>query len=204
MIAAVSAATLLAVSIIGVGVWAVRDAGNPLGERRADQIRGLLNVRKADAASLKGAHAPGRLNYKQNPGVGGAHSAVWQNCAGDVYAAPIATENAVHSLEHGAVWITYRTGLGTAEIESLAAKVRGKNYLLLSPSDELTTPISLQAWGFQLGVSRASDRRIDTFIDRFRQRAAAEPGATCSGGTQQTGTAPKASAQGGAGQRVAS
>ena len=45
------------------------------------------------------------------PPVAGEHNAAWQNCTGNVYDAPIANEHAVHSLEHGAIWITYRPDL---------------------------------------------------------------------------------------------
>ena len=40
------------------------------------------------------------------PPVFGAHFAEWQNCG--IYAAPVALGNALHSMEHGAVWLTYR------------------------------------------------------------------------------------------------
>jgi len=39
------------------------------------------------------------------PPMGGTHNQVWQNCG--VYETPLRSDLAVHSLEHGAVWITY-------------------------------------------------------------------------------------------------
>ena len=59
-----------------------------------------------------------------NPPVGGAHNPTWQNCMGDVYAAPIANEHAVHSLEHGAVWITYQPGLPADQVDKLQQQGR--------------------------------------------------------------------------------
>ncbi|NJK46019.1 MAG: DUF3105 domain-containing protein [Pleurocapsa sp. SU_196_0] len=51
-------------------------------------------------------HKEGRLTYDTNPPTGGIHNAAWQNCG--IYDQQIALENAVHSLEHGAVWLTYQ------------------------------------------------------------------------------------------------
>ena len=52
-------------------------------------------------------HVSTVVNYPQSPPVGGNHSQYWADCTGKVYAEPIANENAVHMLEHGAIWITY-------------------------------------------------------------------------------------------------
>ena len=73
----------------------------------------LASRPKATSQSLSGVvtyselardHVVGKVTYAQMPPVGGKHSAVWQNCG--IYSAPVANENAVHSMEHGAVWIT--------------------------------------------------------------------------------------------------
>jgi hypothetical protein len=109
----------------------------------------------------------------------------------DLYTAPIDNEHAVHSLEHGAVWVAYRPDLPKNQVNALAKKVRGKDYMLMSPFPGLDKPISLQAWGYQLKVESASDDRIDRFISAFRRTASVEPGATCSQGTTtKTGTQP--------------
>ena len=64
-----------------------------------------------------GLHATGAISYKENPPMGGTHNAIWQNCG--VYEVPIHNEHAVHSMEHGAVWITYRPDLPADQIQSL-------------------------------------------------------------------------------------
>src|SRR4029453_16438464 len=121
-------------------------------------------------------HKSGVLTYPVTPPVGGAHSPVWQNCMGDVYAQPVPKENAVHSLEHGAVWVTYKPGLDAAQVDALKGKVEGKEYMLMSPFTGLDSNISLQAWGFQLKVDSADDPRIDDFIKAAPQNASMEPG----------------------------
>ena len=147
----------------------------------------FVDYRKTHPEYLTRNHEYGHLAYPVKPPVGGNHNPYWQNCQGDVYPAQIANEHAVHSLEHGAVWITYRPDLPADQVASLAAKVRDRPYLLMSPYPGLDRPISLQAWGYQLKVDSASDPAIVDFIQRYRQVAAPEPGATCGQGITDTG-----------------
>jgi hypothetical protein len=142
-------------------------------------------------AELSTQHTDTTVDYPQQPPVGGEHNGVWQNCSGAVYTAPIANEHAVHSMEHGAVWITYREGLDAAQVAKLAQRVTGVDYMMLSPVTDQSDPISLQAWGYQLRVPSADDGRIDRFIVAARQNASLEPGAPCVGGTRDTGPLPR-------------
>jgi Protein of unknown function (DUF3105) len=127
-------------------------------------------------------HVQGTVKYDSSPPVGGNHSQYWADCTGTVYANAIASENAVHSLEHGAVWITYRQGLAESEVAKLATFVEGKDRMLMSPYPNLKSPISLQSWGYQLFVNSASDSRIEKFITalRYNSKTTPELGATCS------------------------
>ncbi|QRE80644.1 DUF3105 domain-containing protein [Rhodococcus ruber] len=124
-----------------------------------------------------------RVAYDQTPPFGGPHDAIWATCTGTVYPEAIRTENAVHSLEHGAVWITYNPDLvDQAGVDALAAKVDGKSYLMMSPYPGLDSPIALQSWGHQLKVDAADDERIDHFIASLRLNRYTYPevGASCS------------------------
>jgi hypothetical protein len=185
------AVALAAVGIIGYGAYQARDAGLPFGQQAAQKIDGVVNYRVKDPKSLTRNHKTGDLKYKVSPPVGGDHNPSWQNCEGDVYGAQIADENGVHSLEHGSVWITYRPDLPKDQVAALAKKVKGRGYMLMSPYPGLDKPISLQAWGFQLKLDKASDPRVDKFIKAFRTKASVEAGAVCSNGVTETGTEPK-------------
>jgi hypothetical protein len=182
---------VLAAGIIGYGAWAAFKGSQPWEERAAG-IDGIVNYRdNPDKTLTEANHAWGPLTYKLNPPVGGNHNYNWQNCMGDVYDAPIASEHAVHSMEHGAVWVAYKNGLPADQVAKLAEKVRGNEYMLMSPIDNLDRNVSLQAWGYQLKVDSVDDGRIDQFISALRQNATVEPGATCSGGITATGTTPR-------------
>jgi len=151
----------------------------------------------ADAKSISGVvykvepkfnHVNGVLKYDTSPPTGGDHAPVWADCTGTVYPNAIANENAVHSLEHGAVWITYKPGLAKAEVDQLTKLVSGQDRMLMSPYPGLKTNISLQSWGYQLFVDSASDPRIGQFIDalRFNPKTTPEPSASCSNPTFKT------------------
>lgn len=123
-----------------------------------------------------------RVAYDESPPLGGPHDGVWAACNGVVYDEPVRTENMVHSLEHGAVWITYNPDkISPEELEQLRARVQGEQYIMMSPYPGLDAPISLQSWGHQLRVDSADDPRIDQFIRALRQNqyTVPETGATC-------------------------
>jgi hypothetical protein len=151
----------------------------------------------ADAKSISGVvykvepkfdHVNGVLKYDTSPPTGGDHAPVWADCTGTVYPNAIANENAVHSLEHGAVWITYKPGLAKAEVDKLSKLVSGQDRMLMSPYPGLKTNVSLQSWGYQLFVDSASDPRIGQFIDalRFNPKTTPEPSAPCTNPTFKT------------------
>ncbi|MEV4760873.1 DUF3105 domain-containing protein [Micromonospora sp. NPDC049559] len=183
---------VIAVGIIGYGAYAVIQ-GAKSWEDKADGISGIVNYRKKDPNLVKPAqHQTGSIKYDILPPVAGPHNAAWQNCMGDVYDAPIANEHAVHSLEHGAVWITYQPNLPADQVSKLAEKVRGKEKMMMSPFEGLDKPISLQAWGYQLKVDNADDSRIDEFIKDLRVNASVEgPTISCAEGITATGNAPR-------------
>ncbi|MEV6815615.1 DUF3105 domain-containing protein [Micromonospora sp. NPDC051296] len=186
--AALVAVGVLAVAIIAYGAvtW---DGIRPWSSRLA-AVSGVVDYTSPRPAWLTAEHRNGPLTYEVNPSVGGNHNGAWQYCNGAVYDAPIASEHATHSLEHGAVWLTYRPDLPAEQVEQLAERVRGVDYMMLSPYEGLDAPISLQAWGYRLTVDSADDGRIDEFIRVARVNASLEPGATCSGGVNTTGTLP--------------
>ncbi len=131
---------------------------------------------------LERGHQDGVLTYAQTPPVGGIHNSVWQNCG--IYDQPIVKENGVHSLEHGAVWVTYRPDLPADQVEKLRAQVRGNAYALLSPYPDLPAPIVASAWGVQLQLQDAGDARLNTFLRKYMQGPQTpELGATCAQGT---------------------
>ncbi|MFD7256560.1 DUF3105 domain-containing protein [Streptomyces sp. NPDC059874] len=136
---------------------------------------------------LQRGHVKGDVDYPADvrPPVGGPHDPRWQNANGDVYTRPLREENAVHALEHGAVWVTYSGELPQAEVEKLRAKVAGVPYRMMSPLPDQESPVRLTAWGHQLSVESAADERVDAFFDAYVQGPQApEQGAPVTGGKE--------------------
>ncbi|MFE3248671.1 DUF3105 domain-containing protein [Streptomyces sp. NPDC059209] len=128
-------------------------------------------------------HVPEKVGYPMTPAAGGDHAQAWMNCDGDVYPEEVGQENAVHALEHGAVWVTYNDKAPAADVEKLKETVSKTPYSLLSPHPEQKAPIAVTAWGRQLELNDASDPRFDTFLAKYVQgEQTPEPGAACTNG----------------------
>lgn len=125
-------------------------------------------------------HVEGVVDYEQTPPAGGQHNPAWLNCG--IYEEPVPNENAVHSLEHGAIWVTYDAeALSDEELETLKGQLPS-TYVILSPFDGLPSPIVLSGWNSQLQVEEADDPRIAEFLEEYWQsQNVPEPGALCTG-----------------------
>ena len=197
---AIGCAALAAV-LIGIIAFAATNQG--LGDTKSlkyaqSSVDGLIST-----SGLSRKHVDTAVNYPgqaTSPPVGGEHNTVPQSC--QVYTAAIADEHAVHSLEHGAVWITYNPEVVKgAQVDTLKKLVDGNPYRMLSPYPGLKSPVSLQAWGEQLMVKTVTDSRIQEFVDLFTNGPQTqEVGSPCVGTTQTgplkttTAVAPPAAA----------
>jgi len=164
---------LLLVGVAGLGylLYVSLQGPTPLAE-----ILGLVEHGHQDRDHVEEEIAAGPL-----PPVGGSHSPNWQNCG--IYDAPVKIENAVHSMEHGAVWLAYQPELAPEAVESLREVVRGEDFVLMSPYPGLQSPIVLTAWQVQLELDDAQDGRVIEFLDRYIQGPTMpERGAPCDGG----------------------
>jgi hypothetical protein len=159
----------------------------------------VVEVQRADAAKIDSPdeiagletyeyeagqeHVTTSVDYSESPPVGGLHAPPpdWADCTGTVYDVDIRHENAVHSLEHGAVWITYNPDEISEDDIATLAELAGKSGRMLSPYEGLDSPISIQSWNHQLKVDSADDERLKQYADFFTYNGDyfPEPGATC-------------------------
>jgi hypothetical protein len=129
-----------------------------------------------------GRHTEAAVDYGQSPPAGGEHHPVWQNAG--FYEEPVRNETAVHTLEHGAVWITYQPDLSQGQKDEIRRLVEGQTCMLASPYPGLDSPVVASAWGKQLRLEDAGSPDLEGFVRAYRQgEQTPEPGATCTGGT---------------------
>lgn len=169
---------LTAVILIGlIGWWGVNYLEGREGRER------LAEVAEYENAGFQ--HADGEITYPQSPPVGGTHSPYWQTCG--YYAAPIPNWHAVHSLEHGAVWITYDPNLPQEDVDQLREIAESMDFILVSPYPGNPAPVVATAWDHQLYLDGVDDPGLDAFIEEYRLgEQTPELGASCSNG--MTGT----------------
>jgi hypothetical protein len=169
----IAAVVAFLVAGAGVGIYFAATAGK--GGFKLDSVKTFKN--------LSQKHVTTKVTYKQNPPVGGEHNAQWLNCG--IYDQPVPNENAVHDLEHGAVWITYKPDLAQTDVGKLKSLVQSKTkgYLTLSPYPGLPADVVASAWGKQIRLKSADDPELTKFIDKYQLGPQApERGASCTGG----------------------
>jgi Protein of unknown function (DUF3105) len=166
--------------VVGVVVVSLIAGFTYFGMNRASP-REKLAADVTTYPEAQATHTKDPVSYPQSPPVGGNHDPTWLNCG--IYDQAVRNENAVHSMEHGAVWITYDPALSAADVQKLR-DLMPDSYIVLSPYPGLDAPVVASAWGVQLKLDGVDDSRLKTFIDVYRQGSQTpEPGAACTGGT---------------------
>jgi hypothetical protein len=176
-----------AIVVVIVGYLVFKPIVNPSAPHGGDpknNIPALSAVKTFD--HVGGEHTTDAVTYQQTPPAGGPHDPVWLDCG--VYTQQVRNENAVHALEHGTVWVTYRPGLAAADVQSLQTAlgtVKDKK-TILSPYPGLPAPVVVTVWNAQLDLKGAQDPRLATFLGFYGDGHTAPEAAmaSCAGGKQ--------------------
>ena len=107
----------------------------------------------------------GPIHYDRRPPTNGNHAPLWQNCG--FYSEPIQDRHAVHSMDHGVVWITYRPNLPQQQLETLRPYGK-KDYVIVSPYPGQDAPVIATSWRVQLELKSANDPRLEGFVNEFK------------------------------------
>ncbi|WP_413252877.1 DUF3105 domain-containing protein [Streptomyces brevispora] len=187
--------TVVVAGLVAFGSYTLLDKSEASADQKSADAKGadgkdaadgtIEGLKTWDAKKLTRNHVTKTVTYPMKPPVGGDHNPVWMNCDGEVYKKAIPDMNAVHSLEHGSVWVTYTDKAPAADVDKLADRVGKTPYSLMSPYTDQADPIMLSAWGKQVTVDSADDPRVAQFFSKFVQGAQTpEPGAACTGGLE--------------------
>jgi hypothetical protein len=136
-------------------------------------------------------HVIADVDYDRPAPSGGDHlpSPFWLNCG--VYDGIVPDELAVHSLEHGAVWIALGPDSTEADRERAAELAEGRK-VIVSDVPDLPNPVELVAWGVRLPLETLADPRAEAFLDELIDAPTApEAGSACGGGLGDPPTPPE-------------
>lgn len=174
---------IVVAGLVGFGVYVINNENEEDAQKVAARKDPITGEKTWDAKKLGRNHVEGAVSYPEKPPVGGDHHQAWMNCDAKVYKEPVPNENAVHSLEHGAVWVTYTDKVSDEDKATLEKKVKKTPYSLISPFKDQAGAIMLTAWGKQLTVDSAKDERVEKFFNKYvLGEQTPEKGASCAGG----------------------
>lgn len=117
-------------------------------------------------SEISANHVDPPVSFDQSPSIGGDHYPFWQNCG--FYTVELIEGAATHTMEHGAVWITYNADkVSEAELSTLSGMAADNGKLLISPYPH-AEKLVLSAWGVQQRTELApQDSAVADFIEEW-------------------------------------
>ncbi len=123
-----------------------------------------VSILSSDHISASDAHE----EYNSNPPTSGSHAgpAEWGFSANE-----IADENAIHNLEHGGIWISYKN-LDDDSIAALGEIARrNRTSVVVSPREANDANIAVASWGRLMKLDTVDEERINEFIRRNKNKS---------------------------------
>ena len=159
--------------IIGAGVWFL--SKNSTGETQdsalpvavSNPVEGTVDYEIVGRNHI--ASGTAGSGYNSNPPSSGPH---WPNPAKNgVYDSPLPEEQVLHNLEHGHVWIAYKSDVGD-EVKNRLKEIVNENdwKVVMAPRETNETKIALVAWGRVLKMDEPNYDKIRDFIRTYRNR----------------------------------
>lgn len=109
-------------------------------------------------------------DYNSNPPTSGSHYA--NSKPGGIYDKPIPDGNLIHSMEHGAVILWYKSDIPateSAQLKSIFSSVPvGKKIMV--PRDNLDVAVALTSWGRLLKLQTIDEGQIKSFMETNEDR----------------------------------
>jgi hypothetical protein len=143
--------------------WTNRPVGVSTGELRGENVPIGQATHVADASELQ---IPAGF-----PPAGGPHFV--NQLPGGIYDAPVEDGRAIHSLEHGLIWITYRPDQISADQLKALTDIAGdrRRDVILSPRPQNRDLVVLTSWGRRQIVEPTDSKAIKDFISSNLNRS---------------------------------
>ena len=157
------------VVVVGVVVWLGRGAlrSGPATAGLGSTPLPIVDyaIQGRDHIALGQPHPP----YNSNPPTSGWHYP--QPADWGFYNEELPDELLVHNLEHGGIWISYRSAEDTELINQLVALIRGyRSKVIITQRSRNDTPLAVAAWGHLMKLDHYDNTAIVTFINRFKNQ----------------------------------
>lgn len=128
--------------------------------------------RPGEAVSIMGKEhiTPDQIvdSYNSNPPTSGPHAgpAPWGFSTEEIQ-----DKNAIHNLEHGGIWITYKNL--DAESVTILENIARKNSrsVVVSPREANDTNIAVASWGRLMKLDAVDERKINEFIRKNKNKS---------------------------------
>jgi hypothetical protein len=187
----ISLASLLAIgAVFAIVAFVIASAKPPIIDPNRDPeaitVEGVEEFTGIASGHVDPTAVDYEAKYGMTPPAGGEHWSQWLNCG--VYDQPVPNENAVHVLEHGAIWTTYDPDEVSGEDLTRLRESLPGTHSLLSPYPDLPAPVVMSGWGVQVQLDGVDDPRISDFLNKYWQSPSVpEPGALCTSGLDAPG-----------------
>lgn len=170
---------LLAACASGEDATASTDA-TASSEAGESETASEVTFTSVPVSDISADHVNPPVSFDTSPSTGGAHYPFWMNCG--FWTVEVIEGAATHTMEHGAVWITYNADrVNDDELAELEALARSDAKLLISPYDH-PEKLVLSAWGVQHRQDDLSpgDAAVNDFIATWKDNPELpEAGVTC-------------------------
>lgn len=157
---------LATIVILGGGIWLLTAQG------AKEQVK-LNKPLMGEAITDQGRnHVPDgtKEDYNSNPPTSGPHYVNPQ--PGGIYDKSVPDGNLIHSMEHGAVILWYKSDIPateSAQLKSIFGSVSvGKKIMV--PRENLDVPVTLTSWGRLLKLQTIDEGQIKAFMETNEDR----------------------------------
>lgn len=159
------------VVLAAIFYWAYKDDAKKSLHRAEENVENLDQIGQVYDNQGQDHIAPGEEHppYNSNPPTSGWH---WVQAASwGIYNKPLIDEQAVHNLEHGGIWISYKD-IDEETLSQLKkiAKANAQS-VILSPRDENDSKIVLASWLHLEQMDEYDETRILEFISRNKNNS---------------------------------